>query len=553
MKRYTGGLLAALVLLAARDARALEPPPPGSCAHSPEARCVIRLSLAAVEEIAGAAPRAYALARIAEAQASAGEAGEAWESLSRALAAAAVIDAAAYEGDLELKTSAEDAAFGEQARVFSLIARIQTDVGDTAGARETFSRAVAAAQEYGSAALVEVARMQVAAGALPEARRTLARADLPGNIFGDLFGLPELVRAQAKAGDVAGALATARTIPGDTFSWERAQALATVAAARAEAGDVSGALTVVEEIGSEYYRMVAMGDIGRARAREGDVAGAWEAVRKIWDEILGDHRLKADADAKSKVIIVAGTVTGIVEAHLARGEFEEASAAVRSAVRAGYMDDLAFVDVGAAIVKARLAAGQLDAARGAARELCDGAGHRYRVYCVEALADLATALADAGRNDAGRDLASTGLDEAGRIEFDSDQHRAFVTAYTALMRAGDVEAARRAFSSALAIADAEEEFVRMAAASAREGDSGSAGRLVAAGGGMSARALVLGGLAWVRAGDADVARTMFSPAVAAVMASGTAAGRAGELAGIAFALASGRWPGEDGYQRESER
>ena len=219
-----GGLLVALVPGAWGAGGSGQPPEPAApegCVQSPAVRCVIRLSLAAVEEIADADARAEALARIAEAQANAGDTGEARNSLSRALIAAAEVDAAAYAGESWIKTSPEDVAFGEQARVLSLIARVQADMGDTGGARETFSRAAAAADaiETGStrsAALVEVAKMQIAAGALPEARLTLARANLADHAWNFLSSeLPDLVRAQAEAGDVAGALVTARTIPGD--------------------------------------------------------------------------------------------------------------------------------------------------------------------------------------------------------------------------------------------------------------------------------------------------------------------------------------------------
>ena len=551
-----GGLLVALVpgaWAAGGSGQPPEPAAPESCVHSPTARCVIRLSLAAVEGIADAdATRAEALARIAEAQANAGEAEEARKSLSRALAAAAGVDAAAYAGDSWIKTSPEAVAFGEQARVLSLIARVQADVGDAGGARETFSRAVAAADgvvEYGalrSAALVEVAKMQIAAGALPEARQTLARADLAGNYYLlYLLGPPNLVQAQAEAGDAAGALVTARTIPGDEYG-KRGAALADVAAAQAAAGDEPGALATAGEIESQHYRMMAMRDIGTARAERGDVAGAWDAVRKIQDEIWHNPRLRYDTGGRDVTLAVAGVIAAIAEAHLAKGEFEKAFAAIEDE---DMEDGFTFVEVLMAIVKARVAAGHFDAARGGAEALCDGGG-RYRRHCVEVLADLAAALAAAGSADEGRELASMALDEADGAVYDSDRTRAFVAAYTALMRVGDVEAARRAFSSALAVVTAEgneaEEFIRMGAAAAREGDSDSGVRL-AASGETDPRTLVLAGLAWTRAGNADVARAMFSPAVATATDSGTAYLRAKALAEIAFALASGRWPAAGDY------
>ena len=520
-----GGLLALLAPAAwgaGGSGPAPEPGAPEGCVQSPTARCVIRLSLAAVEELTDADARAEALARIAEAQASAGEAGEARNSLSRALAAADAIDAAAYDWD---KIPPEEVAFGEQARVLSLIARVQADVGETAGARETFSRAGAAADaiEPGStrtAALFEVAKMQIAAGALPEARQTLARANLADYAW-FFHDLSKLVRAQAEAGDVAGALATARTIPGDERPTERAQALAHVAAAQAAAGDEPGALVTSGEIESQHYRMEAMRHVGIARAERGDVAGAWDAVRKIKDEIWFNPRLRDDTGGRDVSIAVASVIAAIAEAHLERGEFEKAYAAIKDE---GMEDELTLVEFRMASAKARIAAGHLDAARGGAEALCESDWRgRYRRQCVEMLADAAVALAAAGRAGESREMASMALDEADGVEDDSgDRSRAFVAAYTALytalMRAGEVEAARRAFSSALA-----------------------------ASGEMAPQTLVLTGLAWTRAGDADVARAMFSRAVAEVAQLDMVHWRAKAFAEIAFALASGRWPAADGY------
>ena len=317
-----------------------------------------------------------------------------------------------------------------------------------------------------------------------------------------------------------------------------------IAAVQAAAGDEPGALVTSGKIESQHYRMVAMRHIGIARAERGDVAGAWDTVRKIQDEIWFNPRLRDDTGGRDVVLAVASVIAAIAEAHMEKGEFEKAFAAIKDE---DMEDDFTFVEVRMAIAKARIAAGHFDAARGGAEALCDG-DRRYHYACVEVLADLAAALAAAGRAGESREVASMALDEADGVVYDPDRTQAFVAAYTALMRVGDIEAARRAFSSALAAATAEEnegaywqaeEFIRMGAAAAREGDSDSADRL-AASGEMGLQTLVLTGLAWTRAGDTDIARAMFSRAVAT-------ATRAEALAEIAFALASGRWPAADDY------
>ena len=512
-----GGLLAALIP-GAWGAGGGEPQPSGrpspeGCVHAPTARCLIRLSLAAVDEISDAASRAQALAHIAEAQAAAGEAGEARDSLARALAAAGRVDAAGYAWD---KLSPDEQAFGEQARVLSLIARVQADAGDPGGARETFSRAEAAAHGIGfssvrAAALLEVAKMQIAAGALPEVRRTLARADLTGDDW-TLRALPELVRAQAEAGDVAGALITARTIPGDEHPRTRAKALVRVAAVQAAAGDEPGALVTAGEIESQHYRMSAMRHIGAARAERGDMAGAWDAVRAIQDDIWFNPRLRDDTDGRGVTLAQAATIAAIAHAHIARGELGEASAAIRNEEME---DDFTYMEVRAAIAKARIAAGPLDTARGRVEAMCEVVEPDYYDYyrhCAEAQA----------------------------------------AAYTALMREGEAEEARRAFSSALAAATAEgvlepaEALLSLGLAAAREGDSGSADRW-AAGGGISVRMLVLAGLAGMRAGHADTARALLSRAVAAVTSPERGDWHVKALAEVAYALAFGRWPAADRY------
>ena len=552
-----GGLLAALIPGAwgagGGEPQASGPPSPEGCVQAPTARCLIRLSLAAVDEISDAASRAQALARIAEVQAGAGEAGEARDSLARALAAAGRVDAAAYPKHAEDMFTPEERTFGEQARVLSLIARVQADAGDPGGARETFSRAEATAIEAGyfrAKALLEVAKMQIAAGALPEARQTLARADLARS-YRTLRALPELVRAQAEAGDFTGALVTARTIPGDEHPAMRAKALVHVAAVQAAAGDEPGALVTAGGIESQHYRMRAMRHIGAARAERGDVAGAWDAVRAIQDEIWFNPRLRDDTDGRGVTLVQAATIAAIAHAHIARGELGEASAAVRSEEME---DDFTYMEVRAAIVKARIAAGSPDAVRGGVEALCELAVWEsdYYGHCAEALADLAAALSAAGRNDASREAASRALDVAGRAVYDPDITRAFAAAYTALMRAGEAEEARRAFSSALAAATAEgvygraEALLRLGVAAAREGDSGSAERW-AARDGVGVRTLVLAGLAGMRAGHADAARVLLSRAVAATTSPEGGGWHVKALAEVAYALASGRWPAAERY------
>ena len=83
--------------------------------------------------------------------------------------------------------------------------------------------------------------------------------------------LGEIVKAQAGAGDVPEAIATAKGHGDD--SW-KAGALTEVASIQARSGDVAGAMRTAESIRDEFYRPIVMKVIAAARARSGDFSGS---------------------------------------------------------------------------------------------------------------------------------------------------------------------------------------------------------------------------------------------------------------------------------------
>lgn len=83
---------------------------------------------------------------------------------------------------------------------------------------------------------------------------------------------------QARAGDVVGALQTARSIPDMTG---RSDALARIAAVQAETGDLAGARETARRIEAPYGDLEAMVAIARRMAADGDDAAAAALARRL--------------------------------------------------------------------------------------------------------------------------------------------------------------------------------------------------------------------------------------------------------------------------------
>ena len=517
----------------------------------PTTGCVVDLAIDAADTTADAHDRAAAFARIAEAQAEAGESEAARHILSRALTAAAAIDEGAFNREAVLVGFPEDEAGLARAKVLSDIARVLTILGEAEHAQATFHRAVTIAQAIEGnrqrvQGLVAIATAQLAAGAPAAARETFARADLV-NGADYLPGLHRIVRMHAETGDVDGALITAQRIGGED---ERGRALAAIADVQANARDVSGALVTADSIEPPYYRMVAMHYIGTARAQAGDIAGAWvavEATREIWHQ---DREGKAGS--RDTVILQEDMIGAIVEAHIAAGEIEHALAATED-----MMDALAYVEAHRAIAKAYLAAGDLDGAQSSADEVC-GAHRRYADRCVELLGGLAVARGAAGHAEESKESLSMAQAVAEQIIYDRERAGAFVALHAARTKLGDIEGAHRAFATAVSAAERityvherAKFLIEMGSEAVRHGDDESAARAFAAALVAAAeiedldrqvQAFVRTGLAQVDAGDHLGARAAFSHATSAAETSESAGRRAALLAGIALALASGRLP-----------
>ena len=138
-------------------------------------------------------------------------------------------------------------------------------------------------------------------------------AEYPDDRGKALRGIAE---AQAKTGDIEGALATARNIENAD---DRAWALQDIAEAQAKAGDIDGAFTTARGIEDTDRRALTLVGIARLQAETGDVEDALVTAKGI-DEAI--YRARA--------------LSGIAREQAMAGDIKEAFATARSIDDAGY-------------------------------------------------------------------------------------------------------------------------------------------------------------------------------------------------------------------------
>jgi hypothetical protein len=147
--------------------------------------------------------------------------------------------------------------------VLAAIAVALIETGDRPAALAALRSARGAA---GPKATMVEAYLVARDGKAAEAHRLAA--GLPDDTW--LFGLVQRAHAQARAGDVAGARATAGQIPLGDF---RDSGQAAIASGQARGGDVAGALATAKRL-PEPTRSLAQTDIAIAQAQRGDIPGA---------------------------------------------------------------------------------------------------------------------------------------------------------------------------------------------------------------------------------------------------------------------------------------
>ena len=300
--------------------------------------------------------RAQALIAIAGAQAAAGDIEGAlatigiedggWHAQALCAIAGAQATAGDIEGALASARSIEDAVY-VRAQALCAIAGAQATAGDIEGALAS-ARSIEDAVYVRAQALIAIAGAQAAAGDIEGAlasARSIEDADRCAQALIAIAG------AQAAAGDIEGALASARSIedlePTDLerhyqsaneiedarAAW-RDEALCAIAEAQAAAGDIEGALASARSIEeSVYVRAQALIAIAGAQAAAGDIEGALASARSIEDleptelerHYQSAHEIK-DALATQR----AEALRTIAEAQAAAGDIEGALASARS-------------------------------------------------------------------------------------------------------------------------------------------------------------------------------------------------------------------------------
>jgi len=177
-------------------------------------------------------------------------------------------------------------------------------------------------------ALVEIARAQAKTGDLSGASRTISllppdrqvferllagdlrgaqdiAATIPDDTSGKDFAVTEIARAQAKAGDVPGALRSIASLPQGKPAarnvWiERDEGLKRIATAQAESGDVPDALELAESIQSAFWKDMAVMGIAEVQANAGDTQGALQTLARMKSGFFKASALRENVSSRAK-------------------------------------------------------------------------------------------------------------------------------------------------------------------------------------------------------------------------------------------------------------
>lgn len=217
--------------------------------------------------------------------------------------------------------TAEGIRFRFRTHALTKIALVQAARGDTPGARETLQRALESAEavqdepQVQSYALLSVGRAQRKVGEQARARLTLQRAIQAATridyAHSKAVAIAEIGEAQAESGDAANARLTLtlalqaadalRGHPGGLW-WD---ALGKIAQSQARAGDIEGALRTLKAITgfAPLDKEDALIVIAKVQAERGDIKGAIQtAASDPW-------ALRAVASTQAKAGDVAGVLS----------------------------------------------------------------------------------------------------------------------------------------------------------------------------------------------------------------------------------------------------
>jgi tetratricopeptide (TPR) repeat protein len=291
---------------------------------------------------------------------------------------------------------------------------------------------------------------------------TLDERRVPGR--NEALGI--IAAAQAKAGDVEGALRTAASVENvkdetlrQTAGDAKALVLLDIAAAQAEVGDVKGALKTAEGIKHSFeipsFKVSALARIAIAQAKAGDRAGAEHTFRQALETINAFRQRIRTPDEK---FLLGGFVRiSLQEIAVARARAGDFKGALETA--AAIEDEVTKADALREIAKLQAKAGDQAAARSTCVQAL-GVMSKIEAHSlkVEALVEIAKAQAEIGDRPASAKTLEQALQAASatynfgpeahntaNARSESPQHRQRRDALTEIAvvqaRAGDIKSA----------------------------------------------------------------------------------------------------------------
>ncbi len=240
-----------------------------------------------------------------------------------------------------------------------------------------------------------------------------------------------IAQAQAKVGDIAGALKTADGIP---------MAQEAIAIAQAKAGDIAGAQKTVDSI-SDALKHVAQSDIVKAQVTAGDIAGAKKTADNIQNaftkSVMQSSIATAQAEAgdiagarKTAASIDAGPLKDWAEAEIAGAQAKAGDMAGARKTVDNIQDDVFKNSAQVSIIGGQAKAGNIARAKKSADSIQDP------YYKIRAQSSIAEAQAEAG------DFAGA-KKTADRIQDDVFKNSAQAYIAGAQARAGDIAGAKK--------------------------------------------------------------------------------------------------------------
>jgi hypothetical protein len=281
-------------------------------------------------------------------------------SIAQAARDVAVHRCRAGDTDGAIASAAEIADVLLQADAYTSIAKTQAGRGELDGAKRTVEQIKE--PDLKVSGYLAISDVQANKGDKENAGRTFAEAKLLWEQIADReaksFRTGDVVQAQARLGDLPGALATAAQGGGS-----RDRAIEWVTRGQLRAGDIPGAQTTARAASAAVLRSILAASILESQVASHDIVGANETRESIGDASLRGSAAFRIAQAES-------------EALASRGQVREAMQHADSKIGSGGYWEAAYV----AIVIAQAKGDDLNGARSNVEKIDDKYGKRGPAY-----------------------------------------------------------------------------------------------------------------------------------------------------------------------------